>query len=203
MKQYPSIPSEVQNVPCYAFNKLDGSNIRAEWNPKKGFHKFGTRHRLLGADEPILGRSIDLIQSKYEDMQPILKHSRTERAICFFEFWGPNSAFGQHNADEQQTVTLIDVSLFKKGYLPPKEFLDMFGSVDHAEMLYHGNINSEFVEMVRNGSLPGMGPEGVVCKGPFDRKLGMPLMFKLKRSDWYDRLREYCKGNLELFEELK
>lgn len=202
MKQYPSISAEIQNIPCYAFDKLDGSNIRAEWDPKKGFHKFGTRHRLLGEDEPVIGKAISLIKNKYEDMHAVLKHSRTQRAICFFEFWGPNSAFGQHDPNDEQTVTLIDVSLFNKGYLSPKEFMDMFENIDHASLLYHGNINSIFVESVKNGSLEGMGPEGVVCKGPFDRKTGMTLMFKVKREEWYERLREYCKGNLELFEQL-
>lgn len=202
MKQYPSIPAEIQNIPAYAFDKLDGSNIRAEWNQKNGFHKFGTRHRLLGEDEPVIGSAIAMIKNKYESMHDILKHSRTQRAICFFEFWGPNSAFGQHDPNEEHTVTLIDVSLFKKGILPPKEFLDMFGNIDHASLLYHGNINSTFVGDVKDGSLDSMGPEGVVCKGPFDRKTGMVTMFKVKRDSWYDRLRDYCKGNLELFAEL-
>ena len=43
MKQYPTIPKTIQSIDIIAFDKLDGSNIRAEWNPKKGFYKFGSR----------------------------------------------------------------------------------------------------------------------------------------------------------------
>ena len=52
MKQYPSISHDIRSVQAYAFDKLDGSNIRAEWHPKKGFWKFGSRTRLLGTDQP-------------------------------------------------------------------------------------------------------------------------------------------------------
>ena len=203
MKQYPSIPPEPIKMSCYVFDKLDGSNIRAEWTLKNGFYKFGTRHRLLGEDEPVIGNAISLIKQKYQDMHQILKQSRTQRAICFFEFWGKNSAFGQHDPNEEQTVTLIDVSLYKHGIIEPKEFLDLFGKLDHAKLLYHGNVCSLLIESVISGSLEGMGNEGVVCKGPFDRKLGGPVMFKIKRADWYERLKVYCNGNSELFEELK
>ena len=46
MKQYPSIPGlkeleKLKGRKIYVFDKIDGSNIRAEWNPKKGFYKFG------------------------------------------------------------------------------------------------------------------------------------------------------------------
>ena len=43
MKGYPSIPREVQHsLNVYAFDKLDGSQIRAEWTQKNGFFKFGS-----------------------------------------------------------------------------------------------------------------------------------------------------------------
>jgi hypothetical protein len=36
MKQYPSIDATVRRgILVYAFDKLDGSNIRAEWDRKK------------------------------------------------------------------------------------------------------------------------------------------------------------------------
>ena len=44
MKEYPKIPNS-KDFPlgqCITFEKYDGSNIRAEWTKKKGFHKFGT-----------------------------------------------------------------------------------------------------------------------------------------------------------------
>ena len=204
MKMYPSIPAQINaGLNVIAFNKLDGSNIRAEWSPKKGFYKYGTRKRLLGADDKPLGEAIGLIESKYADaLHDILKQSRTQRAICFFEFWGEGSAFGHHRPDVPHDVTLIDVALFKQGVIAPNDFLKTFGSVDHAEVLYRGPTDYDFVQSVRDGTLEGMGPEGVVCKAGFDRKLGHPIMFKVKRQDWYERLREHCGQDEKMFQEL-
>jgi hypothetical protein len=65
MKEYPSIPSAADLLarsndylgrPFVAFDKLDGSNIRAEWDRKKGWHRFGSRRRLLDASEPLRAR---------------------------------------------------------------------------------------------------------------------------------------------------
>ena len=203
MKTYPSIPAQVNaGLNVIAFNKLDGSNIRAEWNTKRGFYKYGTRKRLLGPDDKPLGEAISLIETKYVDaLHQILKQSRVQRAICFFEFWGENSAFG-HHLSETHDVTLIDVAFFKQGVISPKDFLDKFGLVDHAEILYRGPADHEFIESVRTGTLEGMGPEGVVCKAGFDRKLGCPTMFKVKRNDWYDRLRKHCGEDDQLFQDL-
>jgi hypothetical protein len=50
MEQYPSIEGSSKaplGKPCIAFYKYDGSNLRWEWNPKKGWFKFGTRHELF------------------------------------------------------------------------------------------------------------------------------------------------------------
>lgn len=60
MKQYPSIDGHIVHLPVIAFDKLDGSNIRCEWNRKKGLHKFGSRKVLLGADHTVLGESREL-----------------------------------------------------------------------------------------------------------------------------------------------
>jgi hypothetical protein len=51
VKEYPSLLSADDLLarsgdhlgrPFVAFDKLDGSNIRAEWDRKKGWHRFGT-----------------------------------------------------------------------------------------------------------------------------------------------------------------
>ena len=49
MKEYPSIPSagdllarsaeDYLGRPFVAFDKLDGSNVRAEWDRKRGWHR--------------------------------------------------------------------------------------------------------------------------------------------------------------------
>lgn len=48
MKSYPSISKNpLLNKEVYLFDKLDGSNIRAEWGSKQGFHKFGSLTKLI------------------------------------------------------------------------------------------------------------------------------------------------------------
>ena len=50
MEQYPHIEGSTKapiGEPCIAFYKYDGSNLRFEWSPKKGWHKFGTEKNFL------------------------------------------------------------------------------------------------------------------------------------------------------------
>jgi hypothetical protein len=203
MIEYPSISAEIRRgISIVAFNKLDGNNLRAEWTLKKGLHKFGTKTRLLGPDELPLSKAIVMIPDKYADLHKRLKKERVQRAVCFFEFWGPQSWFGTQQLDDDHQVTLIDIALEKRGILPPREFLKLTRGLDTPAVLYEGNCNSEFVNSVNQGTLEGLGSEGVVCKGPFDRKSGMPIMFKVKRHDWYERLRAHCQGDERLFKQL-
>lgn len=44
MKQYPSITTKFSKAKTIAFDKLDGSNIRAEWSDKKGFTRLDQEH---------------------------------------------------------------------------------------------------------------------------------------------------------------
>jgi hypothetical protein len=200
MKQYPSIPAEIRlGTKIIGFNKYDGSCIRSEWNKKKGFYKFGTRTRLLGEDEKPFGEAIGIIKEKYErDLSDIFIKERQLDVICFFEFWGPNSAFGMHQ-DEKHDVTLFDVNYYKKGIMSPREFVKTFKNIDIAEPLWDGNCNSELVELVRQSKLPNMGNEGIVCKLTDSKK---SEMFKIKSLSWYARLKEHCNGNEKLYNEL-
>jgi len=200
MKTYPSIPNSiVTSYPIYAFNKLDGSNIRAEWTAKNGFFKFGTRKRLLGPDERPLGEAIQLIQETVsEDLERVFRKKRWQKVIAFFEFWGDNSFAGNHE-NEPHRATLIDINPHKHGILPPKEFMKLFYGVDCARMLYYGKANSEFVYQVKNGLFTDMGPEGVVCKALVKKEI---KMFKIKTYSWLNRLKEYCGDNLTLYNEM-
>jgi hypothetical protein len=203
MKEYPSILKDIVNVPVYSFNKLDGSNIRSEWSPKKGFYKFGSRTRLLDETDPMLGSSLDIIRAKYEkDLSDIFKKQRYLSVTCFFEYWGPRSFAGQHHPEDQKTATLFDINPYKKGILMPDEYLKHFGHLDIAQMLYHGNPNSDFIDMVKNGTLPGMTFEGVICKSKFNKKTPQPLMFKIKSLAWLEKLKLHCAGDENLFKQL-
>lgn len=56
MQQYPSILGSSKaplGEPCIAFVKYDGSNLRWEWSPKRGWNKYGTRTQLFNETTPI------------------------------------------------------------------------------------------------------------------------------------------------------
>ena len=215
MKSYLSIDKDIKlGEIAYAFNKIDGSNIRAEWTKKNKFHKFGTRNQLISkavirkgeilqqGDICNWGEATRLIMEKYEhDLHNIFVAQRFVKATCFFEFWGENSFAGRH-FDEERDITLFDVSVHKKGYILPRQYVKLFGHLDIAKLLYYGEITESFVEEVREGTLEGMTFEGVVCKLPKYKTPGVTDMFKVKNIAWLNRLKKYCEGNENKFKEL-
>lgn len=205
MKDYPSIPGTWRtDIVVHAFDKLDGSNVRAEWNPKKGWYKFGSRTQLLASNSGYLNKAQALIVEKYgDDLARIFTAKKYLSAVAFFEFYGPSSIAGSHDPNENHAVTLIDVNPYRHGILPPTTFLDVFGHLEIPRVLYEGRVDEEFVESVRASTLPGITLEGVVCKGKADRKTEVPIMFKVKTRAWLSKLREFCKGDESLFERLK
>ena len=201
MKTYPSISREIVNHPIYAFDKLDGNNIRAEWSRKKGFYKFGTRKRLLDPNEEVFGVAHKLIMEMSYDLSIIFREQRWDKVVAFFELHGPNSFAGLHDENDKLATTLIDVNVNKKGILEPKDFLKTFKNIDHAKLLYHGNPNKQLTQSVNSGELEGMTFEGVVCKGKHVSP-GLPLMFKIKNDAWIKKLKETCGDDEHKFKEL-
>lgn len=203
MKEYPSIEKRIRiGEKVYGFDKLDGSNIRSEWNKKNKFWKFGTKTQLINAEDKLWGEAPRLIVSKYEqNLHDIFVKNRFEKVICFFEFWGKNSFAGNH-MDEPHDVTLFDISVHKKGILPPPDYLNLVEHLDIAKLLYWGNVNQSFIESVRNRTLEGMTFEGVVCKGQIERP-GLPMMFKIKSDEWVIKLKRKCEGDDTLFKQLE
>lgn len=203
MKEYPSIERKyMKDKPIYAFDKLDGSNVRMEWSAKRGFYKFGTKTQLIDKDSPIFGRAVPLFVDKYEtDLAKVFAKKRWQRAVCFCELHGENSFAGNHNMDDKLTVTLFDVSI-DDIILDPRDFLDCFGHLDVAPLLYNGNANEEFIHSVHRSELEGMTFEGVVCKTTVRHKKENPEMFKVKSNAWIEKLKGYCNGNMELMARL-
>lgn len=202
MKDYPSIPriTSKLELPMFAFDKLDGSNIRIEWTSKRGWYKFGTRTRLLNTADPVFGSVPTLLEDTIgHELEKALKMARYDRAMCFFEFHGPSSFAGVHNLNEQHRLTLIDVAPYNKGILEPDLFLDQFGHLDIPRVLYNGVIDENFIDSVWNSTLQGMTFEGVVCKSKNNKKTKMPIMCKLKSKAWLDKLRTYCNDDEKLF----
>lgn len=205
MKEYHSIlPKVFYGTPIYMFQKFDGSNVRAEWKPKSGFYKFGSRHVLMDETHPHLGPAVNLIKSKYEkELSDIFRKERYQEVTCFFEYYGPNSFCGNHVLDEPHTVTLIDMSIYKQGIISPRDFYKEYSSrVDTAKMIYYGNVTQEIEEQIRSGTFPEQTFEGVVCKAVPSRKQEIPLMFKIKNRAWIEKLKSLCKDDISLFEKL-
>lgn len=202
METYPSIPAEILRTPVYAFDKLDGNNVRAEWTRKGGFGKFGSRTRLLDPGDELMGGAIPLFwETQAENLERVFRKQRWDKATAFLEYWGEHSFAGQHE-DEPKRLTLIDVHRYKYGILEPREFLKLFeGETETAAMLYHGNPAEDFLREVREGTLEGMTFEGVVCKGGRDKRNRL-VMYKVKNRAWLERLRAWCGGDEELFERL-
>jgi hypothetical protein len=190
MKQYPSINGQIIDIDIWAFGKLDGSNIRCEVT-RKGLSKFGSRKVLLGEDHPYLGKSIGLIQAHCgEELQKILRENRWEQMTCFFEFLGQNSFAGLHDPNDEHTVALLDVDVYKKGQLHPREFVRLFSDrVATPTLLYRGKPNSDFIRSVKESTLEGMPEEGVVCKGDPLKNGYPPTMFKVKSNRWIERVK--------------
>lgn len=194
MYQYPEIkgPSKAPHEACIAFEKLDGSNMRFEWSPKRGWYKFGSRSQLIDASYPILGQAIPIFMKKYaEPIERLVKDSKPLRnAQCvtaFCEFFGFSSFAGQHVADEPKNLVLFDFHVHKKGLMGPTEFVQTLGGVEEIEIpriVYQGVLNESLIQDVRDGKYDV--PEGVVCKGGSGHKLWMR---KIKTQAYIDRLK--------------
>ena len=203
MKHYPSInnASKAPRQPCYGFVKYDGSNLRFEWSKKKGWYKFGTRKLMFDESSPIFGPAIPLFKEKYgDDLEKVFKHKDfrgVDNFLVFAEWFGAKSFAGWHEENDPKDIVLFDVNPIKKGLLGPKQFLDYFGHLKVAELIYQGNLNEPLIEAVRNGNFDEIDyrskydittevPEGIVCKGGSGHSL---WMCKIKSLNYYAEIR--------------
>lgn len=198
MKEYASIPSwkkSVQGLPCLAFYKYDGSNIRAEYNRKQGWVKFGTRSRLLDKSDPDFGNAIVVFEKTMAEPLAKILHDHSEfrgmqSAVAYFEYFGKNSFAGVHDPADEKELVLIDVNIHKKGIILPRNFIKIFTGISIAQVVYEGNFNHQFIEDVKNGLYPV--EEGVVVKGirPNCKKEQHGLWFaKVKTNKWLEKLK--------------
>ena len=204
MKEYPSIPKQRKDGVVYLFDKIDGSNIRVEWNRKwKCFTKFGSRTQLIDSSHPTLGSAVQIVKTKYEkELNKRLTDYRAQKAILFLEFHGSNSFAGNHEPSDVKDVTLIDISVHPKGILIPKDYLELTEGLDRAALLYHGRLDEGIVQQIQEGTFPGMTFEGVVAKANSGSP-GLPDMFKIKNKNWLLKLKTFCKDDEQMYERLQ
>jgi len=182
MKSYPSISSKVSpGEHVWAFVKVDGSQIRAEWSAKKGFYKLGSRRQLIDSQN-LLGQAQACLDRDFaEPLATIFKAKRWQRVVCFFELGGLYSFAGSHKPGDELDLTLFDVAPDDRGLLPPKEFAKLFKDLMVPQLVYSGPADEVFIESIRESTLL---VEGVVCK---TRK---GHMFKVKTHAWIERVKE-------------
>lgn len=198
MKSYPEIqgPSKAPKDYCFAFDKMDGSNLRFEWSKKRGWYKFGTRNCMIDQNHPDFGIGWNLFLNRYgDDIPKVLKDHKefrhVESVIVFCEFFGENSFAGNHEKTDTKEVVLFDVNLHKKGFLLPKDFIKYFSHLPIPKVVYEGNFNTQFVKDVFENKYNLK--EGVVAKGG-DSQHNL-WMTKAKTKDWLDKLRLMKSGN--------
>ena len=117
MEQYPSIEGSSKaplGKPCIAFYKYDGSNLRWEWNPKKGWFKFGTRTQLFNETDAVFGEAIPLFMKIGDEIVRRVKsvERQCQRITAYTEFFGATSFAGTHTPGEPKELRLFDVYLF-------------------------------------------------------------------------------------------
>lgn len=201
MEQYPSLDKIIRHSYIYAYDKLDGSNIRAEWTRKTGFTKFGSRRQLIDNTHALLGESIELFIEKYsESLNSIFRKQQFQKTTVFFEYHSPNSFAGFHEPEPHE-VTLFDVHVYKQGFIAPQQFNKIFAGVDTAKLLYQGNPTNEFINSVKDGTLVDMTFEGVICKAGYDKRNKL-VSYKIKNTAWLDKLKDRCGEDELLFNKL-
>jgi len=203
MKTYHSIPKwkpEDFGKHVFGFDKIDGSNFRAEWDRKlskksnlAGFAKFGTRRESIHKNSPFF-EGVKIFDEKFStELDEIFRTEKefrgVDRITVYGEFFGPNSFTGIHKWDEPHDVYLYDVFLFKKGFLPPAVFRDLFEpDFDCALQFMQGIFSEEMLRQVEENDIPGHKlDEGIVFKGMEEGKV---FMFKVKTHEWLNKVKE-------------
>lgn len=205
MKQYPSISSFIQRrISVNVYDKIDGSNIRVEWTKKRGFHKFGSRKQLLAGDQGLISKAPSLLLAYTERLENYLTTClHAERAIVYFEFYGENSFAGSHEIADNHKLVVLDIELYKRGFIHQDEYLRMAQNYDIPIPYFIGKhiIDHDFEEMIRNGKIGSF--EGVVCKSIHARdKHGKPIMFKIKNQAWIDKVKAKFANNPAMLKQL-
>lgn len=195
MQQFPSIANykTFSNQSCIAFDKLDGSNVRFEWSKKRGWHKAGTRKRMLDETHPHMGQAPAIFLNKYgESLERIFRdnneYNKRDSFTVFGEFFGSNSFAGVHELDDDFDVVLFDIWIYRVGMIGPRELIDNFGHLHIPDVIYEGNLDVKFLKSVRRNDYNLR--EGVICKWGKTGKWKKDIrMCKIKTQQYIDRVK--------------
>ena len=191
----------------WAFNKIDGQNFCAKFSTKhKEFVSFGSKTQSVDETSEQFGGAVNYFKTNLEDkIKNILIQNKGKGAIfngikeitLFFEWYGENTFSGLHVLGEELKLCLIDIFLYKKGYIEPKEFYKLFSKIDGIEtpeIIYVGKLTKEFIWSIQNndwtedGCLYPTVKEGVVCKRSTLLKGQRLPKCKIKTRWWMNEL---------------
>ena len=199
MKQYPSIGKYnciLPDIKFHTFKKMDGSNLRFEWSSKKGWYKYGTRNRLMDESDPLFGQAIPIFEETLADrVEEIFVYKKYQRAILFCEFWGLFSFAGNHEQGEHKRLTVIDLDVYKKGLVHPKELVETFDVLIGSNYLGLRYWDKEFIDWVKELEPKddgGLQCEGFVGKTEVKNKR---IMKKIKTDWWYKTVYKKFEGS--------
>ena len=206
---YPKIPGSA-NAPtgrCIAFEKYDGTNMHWVWERELGWYAFGMRRNRYDFDEagiaefhanhPGYADAPELFNSTFaRPLETIFRENpeyNSPEITVFTEFLGPNSFAGLHKTDDLKQLVLFDVET-ERGMISPEQFIDDFGALDIARVVYRGKLTGRFMNDVREGKY-GVA-EGVVCKGGEGDGL---WMVKIKTNAYMERLKQAFEDDWESY----
>ncbi len=191
MKSYPKIEYYNKGLfgsHCHAFDKKDGSNLRFEWNRKRGWYKFGTRNNMIDRSYPEFGSGIDIFINKYDDLERVFmdKYKKVESFVVFGEYLGEGSFAGQHTSSKKDVV-MFDINQYKRGFIPPEEFIDNFGHLGIPKIIFIGKYTDDLIDDVRSNRYNLS--EGVVVKGVLKSKKSDQIWsVKIKTKEWIKKV---------------
>ncbi len=196
---YPKIPENSNKFfgKCIAFEKYDGTNLHWKWDPQYGWLGFGTRRTHFSLTREGI-KDFSQEHSELAEAPHIFNEGLRDKLTMFFcinsakrlhnitvftEFYGPNSFAGNHDANDEHKLILIDV-MFNGILIAPELFNQEYSQFGSAQIVYKGKYNGQFAEDVRKGKYNIN--EGVVVKGMVG---GEVFMTKIKTNDYLKRLR--------------
>lgn len=211
MQQYPSIegPNKAPHLPCIAFYKYDGSNLRFEWSRKRGWHKYGSRRQIIDASHEQFGEAVGMFHQGglAHVIESLILNRKEYRNIdkmtAFAEYYGEKSFAGNHVEGDPKRLVLIDMHIGKHGFMSPRDFANIFSQnvADAAEIVYEGNLNASFIDEVKKSTeRTGLClTEGVVCKGGSNSRDAWSC--KIKTIEYLEKLKKVYGEKWEEFGE--
>lgn len=208
MKLYPSIPGSNKARPgtYHIYEKLDGSNMRVEWDPKNGFHKWGRRHGLLDDSNPHLKKAPPIFMTKYATkLDEIFRKERWQEVTVFFEFFGSRSFAGTHYDDDTYNVVVFDLSIYKKGIIKPVDFEKLLrDKVDLPGLIDISSVGQDRIAEFQNfDSYKERDPNVIrprICEGVVLKSAN--YTYKIKTLVWLNALKGLCGSDEALFQSL-